>query len=434
MKKIFSIAFLLLSFAAAAQRQTVYDGEFWQDQPLPGWEQETHDRIELMGKVTFTTQAPMAKCYHTKDAMFEAYEEVTGIPYSGVHDFCGYVGKDVSFHTFLSAVYNDRSSMYLVNYHLPPYNRGRAGPFYGTVCTASANYVWGFPLMLFTRSIRMGESVFLDDMGQNLDDLQLYDGVCYMQGSGGGHIVVISAIGRDKDGVIRHLETFEGTGPSNKIRSYPREEFQQRFFEKFDGHIYRYDHEKWGKLAKLAPFIEGGPTVERNFNKDLSPEDGERVTYPEGKIVKIDILSKKYKDIELRRDGKLFETRPVKGETVVSFVNLPTGHYTAVLTTPKKISAPVEFQVAQAECRAWYEDGQLYVGGCRDGVYPQGVYIASTNIKSYKSYSIAFLCIKVSDDSWKVFPNIPEGSVPDIKVNLAGTYGGYWAKIIKFAK
>ena len=121
MKRILSIlASLCFSFPALAQGKTVFDGEFWQDQPLPGWETQVHDRIDLMGHITFTTQAPMPKCYYTKDAMYKASEKVTGIPYSGVNNYCGYVGKDISFFTFLSAVSNDQSNMYKVNYHLPP--------------------------------------------------------------------------------------------------------------------------------------------------------------------------------------------------------------------------------------------------------------------------------------------------------------------------
>ena len=432
MKKILLLsASILLAISASAQRKTEFDGEFWQDQPLPGWETEVFNRMELMGRIKWTTQAPMAKCYYVKEAMFDAYEEVSGIPYSGVHDFCGYVGKDVSFYTFLSAVYNDQSSMYKVNYHLQPYDRLKAGPFYGEVCSSSACYVWGLPLMLFTKFIREGKSVYLDDMGQNIDDLQLYDGFCYM-----GHIVVISGLGRDGDGVIRHIDIFEGAGPHNKFRSYTRESFQKKMIEEKDGHIYRFDNEKWGKLVGLAPFIEQAPGISRDFNTDLSPENGERVTLPEGKPVNIDILSKKYKTLEVYKDGQPWSSQPATEKGVIALENLPTGLYNAWLASPKKNSKPVEFQVAQKECKVWYEDGQLYVGGCHDGVYPQGAYITPNGKinEGYSSFSVARICVPAGEDRWAVTPNIPEGSTQMIKINLAGKYGGYWAEIHYFNK
>lgn len=435
MKRLLILTALLIPAVAGAQRNTVYDGEYWQDQPLPGWESETAARIDRMGHTTAETLAPMSKCYHVKEAMFDEGEEIKGIPYSGVHDFCGYVGKDISFYTYLSAMANPQSSMYLVNYHLPPWDRLRAGPFYGTVCSATATYVWGMPIMLFTRFIREGKSCYLDDVGNDIDSVQLYDGLCYAPPKAGGHIVIVCGIGRDKSGKVQQIQTFEGTGPYNKYRTYTREVFQQKMIDKEDGHFYRYDHEKWGPLVSLAPFIEQQSGPDYKFNTDLSPEDGERLTYPAGKTVKIDILSKKYKTLEIVKDGQPYASLPAE-KGVSELKDLPEGLYTAWLESPKKKSAPIEFQVAQSECKAWYEDGQLYVGGCRGGVYPQGAYITANGKinKNYSSFSVARFCIPAGEGRWAVTPNIPEGSTELLKVNLVGKYSGYWSQIITFTE
>lgn len=420
----------MLSLGAFAQRPTEFDGQYWQDLPLPGWETEVRDRIDLMANISWTTEAPMPKCFHTKDAMFEAGEERKGIPYSAVHDFCGYVGKDISFFTFLSAVNNPQSSMYKVNYHLQPYDREKAGPFYGTVCTASANYALGIPMMMFCRFIRRGESLLYEDIGNDIDAIQLYDVVCY--GGSAGHIIVICGIGRDKDGSVRQVKTFEGTGPVNRVKTLTREDFLAKTVEKFDGHFFRYDHEKWGNAVFLPPYIEQKAGFDCKFNADLSPEDGERLSYPEGKIIKIDVFSGKYKSLEVYREGTLYSSYPVSGPGIVELSGLPEGLYTAKLTKGKKSSRPIEFQVAQRTCRAWYEEGQLYVGGCRDGVFPIGAYMAPGDKvnKNYSSYPIAHICVKVGDDKWRVEPNILQGKVRTLKVNLAAKYSGYWADII----
>lgn len=432
MKRILTIiAAVLVTATSFAQRQTVFDGEYWQDQPLPGWETAVRDRIELMANIEWTTKAPMPKCFHTKDAMFEEGEDRTGIPYSAVHDFCGYVGKDISFFTFLSAVNNVESNMYKVNYHLMPYDRAKAGPYYGEVCSSSANYVLGIPMMMFCRFIRNGSIPLYEDIGNDIDSVKLYDTVCY--GGSAGHIIVICGIGRDADGKVCQVRTFEGTGPVNRIKKLSREDFLDKTVRKYDAHFFRYDHEKWEQVIMLPEYIEQHPDFDCTFNTDLSPRDGERVTYPEGKPVVIDVLSKKYGNMEVLRNGELYTTVPApKGEVVLE--NLPEGLYSARLTKGKKVSRPVEFQVAQKECKAWYgEDGQLYVGGCRDGVIPIGAYMAPGDKvnKNYSSYPVAQACIKVADDCWKVFPNIPQGTVHTLKVNLAGKYSGYWAEIIK---
>ena len=385
-----------------------------------------------MGHVKWTTQAPMPKCFHnTKDAMFEAGEERTGIPYSAVHDWCGYVGKDISYRTFLSAVNNPRSSMYLVNYHLQPYDRAKAGPFYGTVCTATANYVLGLPMMLFCRFIRGGKSCYYEDRGNQIDSVQLFNAYCY---SGtGGHIVVICGIGRDKDGRVQQIQTFEGTGPVNRFKKYTREQFQENIIDKRDGHFSRFAHEIWEQYVRIPAFVETGDVNDMKFNEDLSPEDGECVTYPEGRTVKIDILNNKYKTLELYRDGALYAKYPLKDKDLVELKDLPTGLYSACLSVKKKKSAPVEFQVAQKSCEAWYENGELFVSGCRDGIYPQGAYFAKGDkiSKKYSTYLQGRLCIPVREGVWKVAPGKPDGEFKTVKINLVGKYSAYWSEIIR---
>ena len=90
-------------------------------------------------------------------------------------------------------------------------------------------------------------------------------------------------------------------------------------------------------------------------------------------------------------------------------------------------------QAAPRSCKAWYEDGQLYVGGCEDGVYPIGAYVAIGDKvnKKYSSFPIAQSCIKVAEDKWMVVPNVPQGKYHMLKVNLAAKYSGYWADIIQ---
>lgn len=432
MRKLLAIlAALCLSASVFAQRQTTFDGELYWDEPLPGWETAVRDRIDLMANIEWTTEAPMPKCFHTKDAMFEQGEVRTGIPYSAVHDFCGYVGKDISFFTFMSAVNNKYSSMYKVNYHLQPYDRAKAGPFYGTVCTASANYALGIPMMHFCRFIRSGDVALYDDIGNDIDAVQLYDCVCY--GGSAGHIIVICGIGRDRDGKVRKVRTFEGTGPVNRLKLLTREDFLKKTVEKYDAHFFRYDHEKWGKSVSLPAYVEQKPGIDFKFNTDLSPEDGERLTYPEGKPIRIDILNSGYKELAVYKEGNLHGSYPCAGQGVIELKDLPEGLYTACLTKGKKKSAPIEFQVAQRACKAWYEEGRLYVGGCHDGVYPIGAYMAPGDKvnKNYSSYPIAHVCIKVGEDKWRVEPNIVPGTVKTLKVNLAGKYSGYWADIIQ---
>ena len=77
-----------------------------------------------------------------------------GIPYSGVDQYSKFVGIDISFRTYFTALLNkrslqytenvrggDNSSKYGITYNLG--GSGHSGPFYGTVCTGLTSYVAG---------------------------------------------------------------------------------------------------------------------------------------------------------------------------------------------------------------------------------------------------------------------------------------------------
>lgn len=431
------ISIFLTTLCAAlplfAQKGAQFDGELRQDVPLQGWETEARDRLDLMAGISFTTLAPMPKTFHVKEAMFNAGERVVGIPYSSVQQFAGLVGKDISFYTFLSAVNNPQSNMYKVNYHKAPYDLLKAGPFYGLVCNVTVAYVLGIPLVMRAKHIRAGESVYLDDVGNDIDEAHLFDTFCY--GGSGAHVILICGLGRDSGGKVREIKIFEATGPCNRFKTYSREEFQEKMIDKKDGHFYRYDHEKWGSVIHLPSYMEQRPGVKFDFNAELSPEDGERVTYPEGKLVTIDILSGDYKTMELYREGRRYGSYPVEGQQTIDLDELPTGLYEAYLKAGKKKSSAVEFQVGQKACKAWYENGQLYIGGCSGGVYPLGAYYLGAGGKSGKYYTgllYARICIPAGEGRWKVEPNIPEGSFKTLRVSLVGKYSSYWAEDILF--
>ena len=66
-----------------------------------------------------------------------------GLVYSSVKETHTFVGMDVSFHTFMTALHNPRSVIYTENVSKPPYHGSNCGAYYGTVCSGLITYALG---------------------------------------------------------------------------------------------------------------------------------------------------------------------------------------------------------------------------------------------------------------------------------------------------
>ena len=58
-------------------------------------------------------------------------EKYQGLGYSSVKEIDTYVGMDVSFHTFMTAIHNPRSVIYTENVSKPPYHGKNCAAYYG---------------------------------------------------------------------------------------------------------------------------------------------------------------------------------------------------------------------------------------------------------------------------------------------------------------
>ena len=80
---------------------------------------------------------------HDMDTFIPAYYPQQGVNYSSVRRYEKFVGDNVLFETYLSALANPRSVMYTRSQH--GQSRAMSG-FYGTVCTSFAAYVYNQPV------------------------------------------------------------------------------------------------------------------------------------------------------------------------------------------------------------------------------------------------------------------------------------------------
>ena len=143
----------------------------------------------------------------------------TGTPYSSTRVMDRFLGIDILLDTFLTALSNPASELYTrdltdfreYGFHCLVTN---ASLFYGTVCSAFVNYSLGLPLHRSTHEWDVAPEFHLVE-NQSADGLQLCDTLVTTRPNGrsGGHVRLVTGLGRDCDGHVREVEISEGVMP-----------------------------------------------------------------------------------------------------------------------------------------------------------------------------------------------------------------------------
>lgn len=328
------------------------------------WQKKCLARADMMADVEWTPINRVPKTYSgLKDVWFEAGETKKGLPYSASGTEMGFVGRDVSFYTFLSAIHNPKSSIYTVDYRQAPWNRDKASTFYGAVCSSAVCFALGIPTVYNTGPINTGMvSFLLEDIGDNPSDIQLCDALCYSTEDGdNGHVVMAYDIVRTKSGAISKITIFECSGPITH-RYTQNEEQLRAWFDKTKAHIYRVKQD-WRYLLPGA-FMETSLSGMPAFPESICLKDGDRKSYLLGSTVKINVFADKG-TVELYKDGTLYSTAPVAEE--LEFKNLPVGLYSAKLAGGKDETL---FQIAGGDCRVRWNGKGLAIDAYEKGLVP----------------------------------------------------------------
>lgn len=352
---------LLLLLASCKAEQVVTKG----NHDIPdAWQKECLSRADMVADVQWTPLFRIPKTYYSrKDVWFEPGETKTGLPYSASGTEMGFVGRDVSFYTFLSAVHNPLSSIYTVDYRQAPWNRDKASTFYGAVCSSAVCFALGIPTVYNTGPMFTGKVDFLfEDRGNNPSDIQLCDALCYYsEDDASGHVVMAYDIVRSKSGAISKITIFECAGPISRRYTQTEEELKA-WFEKTGAHIFRVkkDYRYLRPGAFMETSLKGMPA----FPESICLKDGDRKSYPEGSTVKINVFANKG-TVELYKDNALYTTVAVSEE--VEFKKLPPGLYSAKLAGGADETL---FQIAGANCRVRWNGKGLVIDAYEDGLVP----------------------------------------------------------------
>lgn len=273
---------------------------------------------------------------HDIDTFITAYNPQQGINYSSVRRYEKFVGDNVLFETYLSALANPRSVMYTRSQH----GQGRAmSGFYGTVCSSFAAYVYNQPVRFPSDTWDTIGGVTEVDATQ-LENLQLCDAVLKK----GQHIAIITGIQRDDAGKVHIITVSESVSPVCIEKDYTPQEFRGYWLANGYG-VFRYAgiHDVPYTPDPFVP-VEGDPYMERPaINSVLLPDYGNKANYMLGDTVELDVLEEGWTSVEIT--GPEAATLPIEEDLKVTFCPSTPGYYTACCVKDGEKSAVVEFHV-----------------------------------------------------------------------------------------
>lgn len=262
-----------------------------------------------------------------------------GIPYSSVKEKDKFVGQEVSFHTFMTALNNPRSVLYTEDVKEPPYNGTNCGPYYGTVCSGAVNYALGI-----ARPYQSHMYEFIPYIAKVKN--QSPESIC----SGDilwspGHVVLVIDIKKDGAGNPSRYMILESAGKT-AIKNISLASFKKRWDA--DGWIaYRNMHLAENVDYTPNPYtIFDGETGELSatYNNDICTSRGDMVTYMKGEEVIINVLNPAFKTVEVVKDGVPLTSLPISTEDI-TLHSLEPGSYAARLHSGNSTSKDVLFEI-----------------------------------------------------------------------------------------
>jgi hypothetical protein len=355
-------SYLLCLFVAFSSFLTVgcEDDEFFFS-TFNTWEAVVIKRAEQQAYIKWM---PLKNMPRLGDTFYVAGETFRGLPYSSVKELDKFVGLEVSFHTFLSAVNNPRSVLYTENVSKPPYNGSNCGTYYGTVCSAAVNYALGIELPLTTSDYQTC-GLFQELKHQELDNIDTGDILLTPK----QHVVLVLGVMRNQENsLVEKVKILESSQSGTMIILYYREEI-----------IKRWSESKWLLLRYIGEkkFKHTG-FEELQGNMDLCPARGDKSTFREGEDVEISVLNNAYVSASINRGNQIIdEVLDVK--TDFTLKDLKYGKYSVQLKNAEICSNPVEFEVLQTNVAIASNGGYLKISFSSENALPEYVVLSTSS-------------------------------------------------------
>lgn len=265
-------------------------------------------KARQMTDLEFSPLNPIA--YNT--GTFLAGKAYKGLIYSSVKELETYVGSNVSFYTFMTAIQNPRSKIYTEQINETPYHGNNCKAYYGTVCSDLVSYALG--LIPRHNSYDFPDSPLMEIIEDPVPEKLKVADVLWKK----GHVALITDIVRETDGIVSKIEISEAKSPRCKRYTISRDYFLQNTMNNFQ-RIYRY--KEIGRNSTYTPIndvvaVNDEEKLPFIFNHDLCVDKGDKSNYLENENVVINVLNKKALILEIYKDDRLYMTKEIESVDV----------------------------------------------------------------------------------------------------------------------
>lgn len=363
--------------------------------------------------ITFTPLQPIA--YNT--GTYEPNNSYKGMIYSSVKELGTYVGNNISFHTFMTAIHNPRSRIYTEKVDESPYHGTNCRSYYGVVCSSLVSYALG--LIPMYASYDFGASEDMEELDfSDIDGFHIAD-VLWQS----GHVAIITDVVRDQNDRTVSVQISEAIQSGCRRRTVSRSVFQESIARAFKK-AFRYRH--------LATNIDYTPAPEFvtvfdetpvlfEFNDDICVDKGDKSCYFIGEDVVLN-LSSSDGTVEIYRDSVLISVVDVESEDIL-LTGLGYGSYQARVVTDDKYSGFTSWIVVDRKIVSSAEERKVYF----ESENSTPVSISFCGINGGRSYSVTeTVCRRFTEEEIaNGYMDIPSSckTRPYFKIVFATDYG-----------
>lgn len=282
-------------------------------------------KAKQMTDIQFTPKNPIQ--YNT--GTYNAGTTYTGLIYSSTKEINTYIGRNVSFHTFMTAINNPRSLIYTEKINEPPYHGVNSRAYYGTVCSTFVAYCWGIDVDYRTYDFVLAD--FTEEVkDQSAYGLKLGDGIWNP-----GHIIIVTGIRRTNKGLIERIELCESISPRcRKFYINSTEEFDSWMKTSGGRIIYRntelYSNRGYTPETDFVA-VEDEAITPFAYNDLICCNKGDKANYRVGEKVILNI-AEGYSNLEIYKDDVLLNTVALTDIVDIEVSDLSYGSYKARIT------------------------------------------------------------------------------------------------------
>ena len=226
-------------------------------------------RADQMVDICFT---PMNNFTANPNKNYLRGNRYQGLVYSNVEELQTYIGMDVSFHTYMTAIHNPKSVIYTENIKKPPYHGIKhCSAYYGTICSSFVAYALDMKILKFCYEYPTTKCFQLVD-DQSSKGVRIAD-VIHSK----GHVMLVTGIKRDTlSGKAVEIEICESALTGCRRKTITGNNLESLIS---DGKkLYRYKYLDSVKYEPLTDFValKGEQFIPFKYNDYICTSRGDR--------------------------------------------------------------------------------------------------------------------------------------------------------------